>query len=404
MSSTKHEHNTQKRLINQDNRITALKKQIVFYKEITETIHEPFIILDNNLKVVSANLAFYRTFKVKKADTEGKRIYDLGSSQWDSPELRELLENILPAHRVLSNYAVRHNFPKLGPRTILLNARQVDSKQLILLAMEDVTDQWKLKLDSEEITRSLISQRDKLQGLNDAKDEFISLASHQLRTPATAVKQYIGMLQMGYAGQLTNGQLEMLGVAYKNNERQLEIIEDLLRVAKVDAGSVYLDKAFCDVTIQIEKSIEGQVVLFNSRGQTIIFHKPKATMMALIDPKLFLMVIDNVLDNAGKYSQAGKSVTIEIHQDATHTIITIKDGGVGIRQADLQKLFKKFSRIDSSFSTSVKGTGLGLYWAKKVLDLHNGTITAVSKINEGSTFAISVPNNDNSTESTSRQV
>jgi two-component system, cell cycle sensor histidine kinase PleC len=391
MSNTTHDQNTQKKLINQDNRITALKKQMVYYKEITETIREPFIILDNNLNVVTANLSFYRKFKVIKKDTEGKRIYDLGNSQWDSPELRVLLENILPAHRVLTNYAVRHNFPTLGPKTILLNARQVDRKQLILLAMEDVTAQWKLKLDTEEMTKNLITQRDKLQGLSDAKDEFISLASHQLRTPATAVKQYVGMLHMGYAGQLTKDQLEMLGVAYKNNERQLEIIEDLLRVAKVDAGKVYLDKTACDVTKQIEQAIQGQAILFEARGQTVVFNKPKAKMIANIDPKLMLMVLENVLDNAGKYSKDGKQVTIEIQQDESNTIITIKDNGVGMRKVDLEKLFKKFSRIDNPLSASVKGTGLGLYWAKKVLDLHDGTIQVTSKKNVGSAFAIITP-------------
>jgi two-component system, chemotaxis family, CheB/CheR fusion protein len=392
LKSTKHERNTQKKLINQDTRISALKKQVVFYKEITETVREPFVILDNNLNVVTANTAFYRKFKVKKKDTEGERIYDLGNSQWDSPELRELLENILPAHRVLSNYAVTHNFPTLGARTILLNARQVDRKQLILIAMEDVTDQWKLKMDTEKMTKDLITQRDKLQGLSNAKDEFISLASHQLRTPATVVKQYVGMLQMGYAGQLTKDQLEMLGVAYKNNERQLEIIEDLLRVAKVDAGKVYLDKTLCDVTTQIEKAIEGQAVLFSAREQPVIFQRPKTKMMALIDPKLLLMVFDNVLDNAGKYSGHGKRVIITIRQEKDKTLITIEDKGVGIRKADQKNLFKKFTRIDNPLSTSVKGTGLGLYWAKKVLDLHKGTIRATSKVNKGSTFIICVPN------------
>ncbi|MDB5170135.1 MAG: two-component hybrid sensor and regulator, partial [Candidatus Saccharibacteria bacterium] len=253
-SGTKHQQNTQKKLINQDNRIAALKKQMSYYKEITETIREPFIILNKSLNVVTANRSFYRKFKVTKRDTEGKRIYDLGDSQWDAPELRILLENILPAHRVLNNYAVTHDFPRLGSRTILLNARQIDAKQLILLAMEDVTIQWKLKADSSEVTTNLMKQRDQLQGLNDAKEEFISLASHQLRTPATAVKQYVGMLTHGYAGPLTKPQLKMLGVAYRNNERQLEIIEDLLRVAKVDAGKIYLDKKPCDIGKHMNKA------------------------------------------------------------------------------------------------------------------------------------------------------
>jgi two-component system CheB/CheR fusion protein len=398
MSYTKHDESTQQKLINQDNRITALKKQMVYYKEITETMREPFIILNKDLTVVSANLAFYRKFKVTKKDTQGKRIYDLGNSQWDAPELRELLENILPTHKVLKNYAVTHNFPKLGARTILLNARQVDSKQLILLAMEDVTERWKLKVDSLELTENLIRQRDTLQGLNDAKDEFVSLASHQLRTPATAVKQYIWMLTQGYAGELSYEQLKMLGVAYKNNDRQLEIIEDLLRVAKVDAGKVYLDKSSCDVVIQVEEAIEEQAILFKARSQQVVFDKPRKPMMASIDPKLMLMVIENVLDNAGKYSSEGKQVIIKVHQSDAHTVVTITDRGVGISKIDQQKLFKKFSRIDNSLSASVKGTGLGLYWAKKILDLHGGSITVTSKLSEGTTFEISMPTHENVVE------
>ncbi|HET9098709.1 MAG TPA: PAS domain-containing sensor histidine kinase [Candidatus Saccharimonadales bacterium] len=394
MSDKNHLQNAKKQLINQDTRITALKKQLVYYQEITETVREPFIILDNNLIVVTANAAFYSKFEVKPRDTERKRIYDLGNSQWNSPDLRELLENILPAHRVLTNYVVKHNFPKLGLRVILLNARQVDRKQLILLALEDVTDEWRLKLDTEEMTNNIILQRDKLQMLNDAKEEFISLASHQLRTPATIVKQYVGMLQNGFAGKLTIEQLDMLGVAYKSNERQLEIIEDLLRVAKVDAGKVYADKSYCDVTESIEQAIVSQTVLFSARDQTIIFKKPSTLMMATIDPKLLLMVFENLLDNAGKYSEDGKQISISIRHEKTHIIVAIEDQGVGISQADLKKLFKKFSRIDNPLSKSVKGTGLGLYWAKKVIDLHAGTIKATSKINEGTVFVITLPTDD----------
>lgn len=393
MSDIKRLQNAQKKMVNQDTRITALKKQLTYYKEITETVREPFLILDNKLNVVTANLAFYQKYKVSKKDTEHKRIYELGNNQWDSRELKNLLEEILPAHRILTNYVVTHIFPKLGTKTILLNARQVDRKQLILLALEDVTDEWKLKFDTDEMTKNLTVQRDKLQQLNDSKEEFISLASHQLRTPATIVKQYVGMLLMGYAGHLTKEQLDLLGVAYKSNERQLEIIEDLLRVARIDEGKVYLDRSYSDVSAQIEKAIEGQLSLYNARKQAVIFKKPKKAVMALIDPKLLLMVFDNVLDNAGKYSQEGKEVVISIHKYKANIIVTIVDKGVGINKTDLQKLFLKFSRVDNPLSASVKGTGLGLYWAKKVLDLHGGSIKVKSKINVGSIFEISIPSN-----------
>jgi two-component system CheB/CheR fusion protein len=197
MTETKQQKSNKKKIIHQEHRIAALTSLLGYYREITETVREPFIILDKDLYVVSANLAFYRKFKVRKKDTQGKRIYELGDNQWDAAELRELLEHILPKHRVFSNYEVTHVFPDIGSRTMLLNARQVDSKQLILLAMEDVTVKKKLKTDSDELTATLTEQRDRLQTINDTKDEFVSLASHQLRTPATVVKQYAGMLAQG---------------------------------------------------------------------------------------------------------------------------------------------------------------------------------------------------------------
>jgi signal transduction histidine kinase len=230
-----------------------------------------------------------------------------------------------------------------------------------------------------------------LKGLNDAKDEFISLASHQLRTPATAVKQYTGMLIDGYEGDVSKGQMSMLKVVYKSNERQLEIIEDLLRVAKVDAGKVYLEKSTCNVGQQVETAIKGQAVLFKNRGQAVVLTKPSKPVIAFIDPKLMLMVIENLLDNAGKYSQNGSQVAIDVNQNDMQTTISVKDSGVGIRKGDRQKLFKKFSRIDNPLSTSVKGTGLGLYWAKKVLDLHEGSIEVTSRLNKGSTFTVNMP-------------
>jgi signal transduction histidine kinase len=278
---------------------------------------------------------------------------------------------------------------------VYYNARQVESKQLVLLAMEDVTAQRQLKIDSDGITTNLIAnlieQRDQLKGLNDAKDEFISLASHQLRTPATAVKQYVGMLTHGYAGKLSEEQMTMLNLAYGNNERQLEIIEDLLRVAKADAGKVNLERSSCNVVQQIESVMQEQAILFKSRGQQVVLHKPKQQVIAFIDQKLMLMVLENLLDNAGKYSPAGEQVTIDVEQTDSYANVSIKDHGVGISESDREKLFKKFSRIDNPLSASVRGTGLGLYWAKKILDLHKGIIEVTSKLNEGSTFIVKIP-------------
>jgi two-component system CheB/CheR fusion protein len=374
--------------------LKRLKKQLVYYQAITETIREPFLILDKNLFVVTANATFYDKFNVHKKDTERRLIYELGDNQWDAPELRELLENILPKHRVFNDFEVTHNFPSLGIRTMLVNARQIDHKQLILVAMEDVTLAKKLKADADELTANLIKQRNQLKSLNDAKDDFISLASHQLRTPATVVKQYMGMLTHEYAGKVPEEQMNLLNIVSGSNDRQLEIIEDLLKVAKVDAGKVYLEKALCDVVEQAEAAIQAQTIFYREREQNIILHKTSDRIMAFIDPKLMLMVLENLLDNAGKYSKHGAQVTVNIDQDSSFTTVSITDQGVGIYKSDLKKLFKKFSRIDNPLSVSVKGTGLGLYWVKKILDLHGGSIKVKSTPSVGSTFIVKVPNDD----------
>jgi signal transduction histidine kinase len=185
--------------------------------------------------------------------------------------------------------------------------------------------------------------------------------------------------------------MKMLNIAFTNNEHQLEIIEDLLRVAKVDAGKLLLHKSSYDIVKQIKKVIKDQAILFKLRDQTITFKKPAEAVMVFSDENLIQMVLENILDNASKYSQHGADIAIGVKQNRGFTRISIRDNGVGIRQVDIHNLFKKFGRIDNPLTDSVKGTGMGLYWAQKVLNLHGGGIEVSSKINRGSTFVINIP-------------
>ncbi|MBA3758832.1 PAS domain-containing sensor histidine kinase [Candidatus Saccharibacteria bacterium] len=381
----------EKKLTDQRKSIEALKRLLTYYQEITDTIREPFIILDKDLCVVTANLAFYHAFKVLKTQTEGKLIYKLGNNQWEIPKLRELLENILPKDKIMNGFEVTHDFPDIGPKTMLLNARQLDHKQLILLAIEDVTKRKKLQSDTEQMTANLVKQHNKLKALSDTQDEFIMLASHQLRTPATIVKQYTSMLREGYAGALSKKQLKILDSAIVSNQWQLEIIEDLLRVAKVDDGKVYLEKLKHDVVRLIDEVIEGQHITFDARNQRIVFNKPTIKVSAIMDAKLMRMVLENLLDNASKYSPKSKTITVGLKQTKKETTISINDKGVGILKKDQHKLFEKFSRIDNSLSMATAGTGLGLYWVKKIVELHDGTIEVISKKDYGSLFTIKIP-------------
>lgn len=236
---------------------------------------------------------------------------------------------------------------------------------------------------SRDITRD--------QEIDRAKTEFLSLASHQLRTPATAVKQYVGMLREGYIGKLSTPQRQAIEHAYEANERQLRIIEDLLRVAKVDSGKMNLHRTPTDLGELLQDIIADQAESVSRRQQTIVFIPPQEQYIAMVDTHLIRTVIENLIDNASKYSPLGKRISIELQRQKPGLTIAISDEGVGIAQADIPKLFQKFKRLPNPLSLEANGSGLGLYWAKKVLDYHGGAINVYSKLGNGSTFMVILP-------------
>lgn len=272
-----------------------------------------------------------------------------------------------------------------------------DNKLVRMLGTtRDITEQKEAEealQKSEQLFKNLIKEQTALVELNDAKDEFISLASHQLRTPATGVKQFIGMLLENYFGELTEDQRTMLEYAYESNERQLEVINDLLKVAQVDAGKVVLSKQKSDLADMLEDIMQEQRAQFAKRKQKVLLDRPKAPVYASVDPSRIRMVIENLIDNASKYTPSGKHITVSINPSKSGEFVNIKveDEGVGISEEDIPKLFQKFSRLENPLSIQVGGTGIGLYWAKKIVDLHGGTITLRSRQGKGTTFIVKIP-------------
>lgn len=135
---------------------TESKKVALHYMEtLVEVARESFLILDSDLRVISANPVFYQNFQVTREQTENVLLYELGNGQWNIPELRKLMEEILPDKKVVKDYGVTHVFETIGKKTILLNARQIDTVQLIVLAMEDITVRKELENKLAEHTKGL---------------------------------------------------------------------------------------------------------------------------------------------------------------------------------------------------------------------------------------------------------
>ncbi|MGH8459177.1 MAG: sensor histidine kinase, partial [Nevskiales bacterium] len=229
-----------------------------------------------------------------------------------------------------------------------------------------------------------------LAEFDKVKEEFVALASHQLRTPATAVKGNLGMLLEGYCGELTAEQQEILNDANQSNERQLTIIDDMLWVARTDSGRLELSKSPTDLSRLASEVVTEQMHTARERKQTITLENPAGELMLELDAQKIRMVFENLLSNASKYTPESGQIKVTLKQESNGAVLAVSDTGVGIAQEDIGKLFSKFSRIANPLSDKVGGTGLGLYLANEIVKLHGGAIRVDSTPGAGTTFTVTL--------------
>jgi signal transduction histidine kinase len=179
-----------------------------------------------------------------------------------------------------------------------------------------------------------------------------------------------------------------------SNDRQIETVNDLLRVAQIDAGKIRLDKRTCNITKLVKELVKDQEGIFKGRKQSISFVNGSGPVSAIVDANRFRMAVENLINNASKYTPQNGKVKVSVVAIGDNVRVSIADNGVGIEEQDLSKLFKQFSRIPNELSDSAGGSGLGLYWANKVVGLHGGYIAVQSKPGEGSVFDIYTPMED----------
>lgn len=237
--------------------------------------------------------------------------------------------------------------------------------------------------------RELQQQKDKEVDL--AKDELLSLASHQMRTPATGVKQYLGMVLQGFAGKLTESQTALLDKAYTSNERQLHVINQILHLAKLEAGRIVLAKHKTNLNDLMNDIVDEHRDEIAAHGHQLKVKLPKDEVVISIDAHMIRMVIENILSNAIKYTVDPGKITLQLSQTKAFVKISIQDTGVGINQKEYGTIFKQFTRLYDEQTEQVSGTGIGLYLADQLVKLHKGTLQVNSMPGEGSEFIIVLP-------------
>lgn len=254
-------------------------------------------------------------------------------------------------------------------------------------------DELQQKIDSATV--ELQTSNQKLQELDKSKDEFISMASHQLRTPLTAVKGYISMILEGDIGTVSADQRQMLEQAYDSSQRMVYLIGDFLNVSRLQTGKFELERSQFDIVALVAEEVEQLDDTAKARGVTLRYNRPHEPMMVSADETKIRQVIMNFCDNAIYYTKPQTTIDVTLHTDKDHVIFKVRDKGIGVPQSEQKHLFTKFFRASNAKRQRPDGTGIGLFMAKKVIIAHHGALVFETVENEGSTFGFQLPKNDN---------
>jgi two-component system CheB/CheR fusion protein len=367
-----------------------------FAESIINTVREPLIALDQDLRVVSVSRSFYEFFKVKPEETVGQLIYDLGNKQWDIPKLRELLETILPEKASFDNYEVEHDFSTIGRRIMLLNARQIQrvsgKKRIILLAIEDITERREIENGLEKAHEELKKLAAELKRTAQVKAEFLANMSHELRTPLNSINGFSEVLYDETFGPLNEKQKQYVNNVLTSGKHLLLLINQILDMAKVEAGKMKLA-----LSSLLMKSLLNDISMLVAD----MVSKKKIEMLLEIAEDLPNIEADelkvkeimyNLLSNAVKFTLESGKIGMRAKKAGSEIEIVVWDTGVGIAPENMEKIFEGFFRVDTPYSRVIEGTGLGLPLSKKLVELHGGKFSVESKgLNKGTTVKFTLP-------------
>jgi two-component system CheB/CheR fusion protein len=354
----------------------------------------PLVILDETLRVQSANRSFYDLLRVSPEETEGQFVYELGNRQWDDAKLRKLLASVVTTGAEFQDFEIESEFPSGRRTTMSLSAREIrheaTRRRLILLGIQDVTSARKMERERDALIVRERAARAAAEDSNRVKDEFLAICSHELRAPLSAIQ--------GWAEMLTRGELDAetsrhaLEIILRNVRAQTQIIKDLLDVSRVIAGKLRLNIGSVDVVAITEATIESVRPGAEAKGLALAACFDEDIGPFLGDAIRVQQIVWNLLSNAVKFTLKGGKVEIRLERESDNVKIVVEDTGIGIQPEFLPHVFDPFRQADSRTNRSFGGLGLGLAIVRNLTALHGGTVRAASAgAGKGSTFEVILP-------------
>ncbi|AXF05742.1 chemotaxis protein CheB [Paraburkholderia hospita] len=349
-----------------------------YAEAIIETIAEPVLVLEADLRIVRANLAFYQAFATAAEATIGTKLYLLGNGQWDIPALRTMLEEILPEKTSVRDYEITHEFPRIGTRTMCLNAMRVawPGQALVLLTIQDMTQQ------RDAVTR--------LEAADHQKDEFLAMLAHELRNPLAAIRNGLQLWQRGDADDASIKAAQ--AAAQRQLANEIGLVDDLLDVSRITRGIITLNVRRIDLVDSVRHAVETMRTEIGMRQHELVLELPEESLTVEGDTMRLEQIVTNLLGNAIKYTPPGGRIRLSLERDRHDAVLDVTDNGIGMTAEFIPTIFRIFVQAERTSDRRGAGLGLGLTLVRRLVELHQGSVHASSEgLDRGSRFVVRLP-------------
>lgn len=367
--------------------VDHLKRAHEYTKSIVRTVREPLLVLDVDLRVRTANEAFYRMFRTHAEEVEGRLIYELDNGQWNNPALRSLLEDVLPRDTEFSDFEVQMEFERIGLKTMLLNARrlaqEIDQEGSILVAIEDVSERKRIDQELRQYAADAASS-------DQHKTEFLAILAHELRNPLAPIRNAVQILRRASADAKAHESASLM--IERQVAQMARLIEDLLDVSRIGQGKIELRKEHVELAPIVHQAVDVARSTWAGLNPQITVSVPQEPIYVDADPARLAQTLGNLLNNACKFSKKDGQIGLKVQREGEQVAILVRDSGIGISAEQLPHVFEMFMQGDTSLERSVSGLGIGLTLVRSLVELHGGEVQARSAgVDQGSEFEVRLP-------------
>ncbi len=349
---------------------------------IIDTIRQPLVVLDDELRVVSANRSFYRTFAIEAAEAAGKPLGTIADHHPGASGLRTFLEKVQVEPSGVEDYEIEIELPTLGPRLLLLNARRLRDgprgKPKILLSFDDITER-------RRAAEALGAAKSEAEQANLGKSRFLAAASHDLRQPLQTLSFLQGLMAKKVTDKTVLGLVDRLA---ETVSAMSGMLDTLLDINQLEAGIVR--REIIDFPINAVLDELNSQFAYHETVDRLDLHVVRSSLSVRSDPRLLAQMICNLVSNAVKYTAAGR-ILIGCRRRGDKLRIEVWDTGIGIPADQLSAIFEEFHQLDNPARERIKGLGLGLAIVQRLAELLGHAIDVRSRPGKGSVFSVEVP-------------